>query len=75
MRSRPGSKWVSGSLSGRAGRRLVSRCTMRASASSGITLCAAAISSTALFRLTGERSSLSISLAPMTMWSQGRGTM
>ena len=44
------------------------------SASAGTTLWAAAISSTALLSETGERSSLSISLAPSTTMSSGRGT-
>ena len=41
MRTRPGSMSMRGSWSGRAGRRLASRRTMRASASAGSTLCAA----------------------------------
>ena len=65
---------VRGSLSGSAGRRLRSSRSTRASASAGITLCAADNSSTALRSETGERSSLSISLAPTNTMSPGRGT-
>ena len=75
MRNRRALCSISGLLSGSAGRRLTSILTMRASASAGTTLCAAAISSTALRRLTGERSSLSISLAPTSTSRALRGTM
>src|SRR3954466_3677256 len=46
MRVHPGVVSIIGWLSGSAGRRLVSEWTMRASASAGTTLCAAASSST-----------------------------
>ena len=66
---------IMGRLSGSAGRRLDSECTMRASASSGITLCAALSRPSVVRTETGERSSDSISLAPTTIRSPGRATM
>ncbi len=75
MRTRPSSTWTSGRWSLKAGRRFTSIFKMRASANVGSTLWAAAISSTALRKDIGERSSDSTSLAPTSTTSLGRGTM
>ena len=58
-----------------AGRRLVSVLIIRASAISGKTLWAAVNNSIVVRTEIGERSSLSISLAPMTSSSGLRGTI